>query len=642
MIRRVTRTGIALVATVTCAFTARPATAQQSPGAPVTHAQTVAAVRMHAPKPVKTGPAALPSRQSAGVATVCSFGTDIRVTAKKPASTPAVKVIQLFTYARRALNFYKQHLPALSPHLCIRWPKHFPGSVDRRTVFHAYNAAGGSTGTAASCWIDVNSALSSQTSDRFYEYLMAFWTFACYEAEFSGLDVYVNPPYGNWVQWGMGEWASAQIAPDLDLDVYWKEYFKEARTPLFMLSFAAIGFYSHLEESGTSPWTIMRRMLRAADDTDAFNQANGNTNTFLDSWASSYYRFKSFSSAWNTSGPGIPKPYLAVGDPSPVTVGLSPTQRDVPAYTQGLFILRVQPNVDMLDITPIGSTRFSDGHIDNVVSSRTSYCIAPSRCACPSGTSYSGPKPPTVGPDLLALAVTGGQKGAKLNVRGLRMKDVCKPAPTTCSTGSPGTLLMGGLARYTSSGGTRLLMDARHDAGSCNCPVGSWVLDLSSVGPWMTWQLDHLQQFPNYTGFTSASGEERLTINADNTATLTAKGFTLNLVSSDKAPGTWVLNGTATATVKMPQLDQMLFLYATPSNFTYTLSGGGQTGTFNTFFPIATAWTPGKAQTFQCTGDSLHLHYLGTDTPPLIFHPTAPSSLNVRGRDDRHRYAISG
>src|SRR5215510_11012159 len=107
------------------------------------------------------------------------------------------------------------------------------------------------------------------------------------------------------------DWSSDVCSSDLggvsgDGIRHWERYLTIPWKPLTTRSYDAIGFYSHLDETGTDPFNVFQSMWSAGSNSiDAFRVANADTETFLDSWPSGVLREPGRGSAWDTTGPGI-------------------------------------------------------------------------------------------------------------------------------------------------------------------------------------------------------------------------------------------------------------------------------------------------------------------------------------------------
>src|SRR6266498_3975980 len=131
----------------------------------------------------------------------------------------------------------------------------------------------------------------------------------------------VRPGFA-WVIEGQAEWVGDSLAgSDEGTPYHWTEYLSNPGPgkSLFGRSYDALGFYSHLDNSGGNPWKVIDPMLKAVagggGNEGAFAAAlgGGDSKIVLDSWPSGYARGRRPGAAWNTTGPGITNDRPAVG-----------------------------------------------------------------------------------------------------------------------------------------------------------------------------------------------------------------------------------------------------------------------------------------------------------------------------------------
>ena len=264
----------------------------------------------------------------------------------------------------------------------------------------------------------------------------------------------------DWVIEGAAEWAAADIAPDPSGETeWWDTYLTEPATPVSSRSYDAIGFYAHLVETGTSPWSTFRAMFKTGlNSEEAFAASGASNDAFLDSWASGLFRQPARGSAWDTTGVGITDSaasHLTIrihgdGDSESFSTG---------AYQNALYDVEAQSH--FLEISATGRTRLSDGRVDLPRVTESIFCTDPGGCEplCPDGTPLS-PTPTVLGRSF-ALAVTGGLDGTAGALHGLTLEDVCRRQ----------TAVWVHIDRPASAGlqaGTVL------DLVSCNGPNGTW------------------------------------------------------------------------------------------------------------------------------------------------------------------------
>ncbi|HEX8025186.1 MAG TPA: basic secretory protein-like protein, partial [Candidatus Limnocylindrales bacterium] len=236
-----------------------------------------------------------------------------------------------------------------------------------------------------------------------------------------------------WVVEGQAEYVGGDLSGGTSRAerVSWSWYLTWPQQSLFQRAYDAVGFYEHLKETGTDPWTIFRAMWSApANDVAIFQASGADRESFYDSWASSVMRDPGRGPAWTTDGyPGArPTDHLqpiTIGITDGTTIGFSAAfvTNDVRLFNVG---------ADMVHISVEGHGRLSDGSIDTTDVQDVWYCIDGHTCStqCTPGT----------GPDiagglapLFALAISGALDGTIATVEAKDIKDVCQtpqPSPT--------------------------------------------------------------------------------------------------------------------------------------------------------------------------------------------------------------------
>jgi hypothetical protein len=229
----------------------------------------------------------------------------------------------------------------------------------------------------------------------------------------------------SWVIEGGAEWVGNDVTGDLaETDYLYNPWFLAPQTSLFGRSYSAVGFWSHLDESGKSPYDVFRFVWLTVGSPAAFRgTAAADTPTFLDSWASSLTRLDAFGRAWDTEGAGIPgRDVQAVPETWDVANGSTVEMHTAP-YTARVF--RLQVSADVLRIGGSGHARISDGAVDTVAFP-ASFCTKPGGCEpCP-GSEQVPPAP--LGQDPY-FVLTGGVDGSTFTVAGESM-DVDCPTPS--------------------------------------------------------------------------------------------------------------------------------------------------------------------------------------------------------------------
>ncbi len=285
---------------------------------------------------------------------------------------------------------------------------------------------------------------------------LAHEIFHCFElAGYASLATFDIAP--RWVVEGGAEWVGNVVAaPDGEDHTAWTKYLHVPSTPLFARSYDAMGFFSHLEETGTSPWSVFPAMFKAVASVPAFAASGATGDAFLDSWASGLTRDPARGPGWDTTGPAItdnsaPVEVTRIGNGASAAVL-------APAYTNSIYGLSV--SADVLAVTTHGHARLSDGRIDTTALADAFFCAKPDGCGvCPDGTPVEVPPAPLQSESV--LAATGGPDGVAGSLVGLSMDDFCNRNKSVWVH----------IERAASTGldaGTIL------DLVSCNGPNGTW------------------------------------------------------------------------------------------------------------------------------------------------------------------------
>ena len=243
-----------------------------------------------------------------------------------------------------------------------------------------------------------------------------------------------------WVMEGQTEWVAATLTRGADV-VYdsasWAEYLAIAK-PLTTRNVDAIGFYAHLAETGTDPWSVLPDMWAAGSDNIAiFEQANANTNAFLDSWASSVMREPSRGAAWDTTGPGIEgtdasfaPPWFALNNATSV---------DLSSAFFDNSIRMLQVNTDLLHVSIDGNARLNDRALDTTELTDAWFCVEGRDCEprCPEDVA-SMPRLQGTVRDIVAVASSGGVDGTIGRATGRDLRDEpCETPPPTPPSPKP-------------------------------------------------------------------------------------------------------------------------------------------------------------------------------------------------------------
>ena len=314
--------------------------------------------------------------------------------------------------------------PGVPFNLTIEARVGLPVAADSWAETSVLSATGDFTGTPAKCVIVV-----SKTGDALSEadarLMMAHEAWHCYQGQIEGLQrSWFNRP-APWITEGQAEWVGDSLEPDAPVaQGAWPGYLPEPERPLFKRAYAAVGFYSQLDSSGTDPWTVLKDMLDAKDNTTAFAAAHADGDAFLDQWASGFLRDASRGQAWDITGPGVTQDRA---DPVPImlTNDFEVTQ-SIPAYTDEISVFAQTP--DVLTVSGTGHVRLSDAAGHDYVGGGD-FCMLDTGCDCPDNTSDE--TLPPLAADSAAFALTAGTADAVAKLDGTKLSDFCSKVDLT-------------------------------------------------------------------------------------------------------------------------------------------------------------------------------------------------------------------
>jgi hypothetical protein len=254
-----------------------------------------------------------------------------------------------------------------------------------------------------------------------------------------------------WYIEGVPSWVEDALGGGGDAvsESFWTTYLDTDSYPLFKRTYDALGFYTHLAETGTDPWSVILPMGRAfiagGDANLAGWKAAGVSQAFLDSWGSGYAQGRYPGSAWSTSGPGLSRyqprlpPTLTVGDTNPVTVA-------APAVATSIRQVDITADVVEVSASATASGRISLGGGNDATLDQTSgvnYCSLSSGCQCPSGSANADATFTHIDPGTEYATVTGGTDSATVTLTGMDLATFCNPPVrpvNICTLMPPGTV----------------------------------------------------------------------------------------------------------------------------------------------------------------------------------------------------------
>jgi hypothetical protein len=297
-----------------------------------------------------------------------------------------------------------------------------------------YSATGGFSGTPAKCVISVNR--SHPPTGDYLEMVLAHEVWHCFEGQVLGLDRFWSDQRASWIIEGEAEWVGYALRPQAPADGWWEGYIDHPEYRLFARTYSAIGFYSHLTDSGIDTWQKLIPILQAGSNDEAFAVSGATSDRFVDIWASSYFGAKSLGAAWIMTGPGLPER----SSPGRTRLEVSDGQASpfaAPAYTNGVFQLISQADVVTFAVT--GHARLGDDLFDAeyLLNAGGSFRTKNGGCACPAGSTSAGP-PLTSLDTTPMLAVSGGPDGTRGTATGQSLDQYCKPEAPKAEVGNEG------------------------------------------------------------------------------------------------------------------------------------------------------------------------------------------------------------
>ena len=251
---------------------------------------------------------------------------------------------------------------------------------------------------------------------------MAHEVFHCFQFDLLRAQPDAKPL--SWILEGQAEWVGEDVAgPGPEGTAWWTVYLISPQVPLFQRTYDAVGFYEHLAETGTSPWSIFDAMLATPSDSEAAFKATGaQSDDFLDTWASGMSRIDTLPPAWYAQARWhtdamAPEPYDEVANGSLFHPG-------VPEVANEDLI--IDTTADVTELYFLGHVRMDTSGVDTPEITTVDLCLnnGPNACKCPDGATYNGP-PLTPTDGRVHLALTGGLVGADGTIRGRPWSDFC-------------------------------------------------------------------------------------------------------------------------------------------------------------------------------------------------------------------------
>ncbi|HET9852793.1 MAG TPA: hypothetical protein VFP56_09835 [Candidatus Limnocylindrales bacterium] len=261
---------------------------------------------------------------------------------------------------------------------------------------------------------------------------LAHEVFHCFQFDgYHSLLQYAYAP--RWVIEGQAAWVGETLAGG-DTGVpfnHWRRYLTLPWLSLTGRVYDAIGFYSHLAESGIDPWTRFRAMWGAGSDSAAaFVNSDAEGPSFLESWGSSIVREAARGASWDTTGPSITEDSYFLR-PADMIGGDDVRRIATPEFTADAF--QYEATADMVRISIPGQARLSDGKLDTTELAGVTFCVEGHDCskatACPG--EENEPQAKAVIGSRFVIGISGGVKPMTGTIRGIRIgsPDECPSAP---------------------------------------------------------------------------------------------------------------------------------------------------------------------------------------------------------------------
>jgi len=244
-----------------------------------------------------------------------------------------------------------------------------------------------------------------------------------------------------WYVEGVPMWVETMLGGgDPTADGWWSSYVESPPVPLFSRTYSALGFFIHLDETGSDVWHEILPIGRAFAESGNSNAAGWNaaapTSRFLSTWGSSFAQGMYPGSAWTNDPPYLPK-YLpslpsafALGDGDTVPLGSVVSAPNIIPVVISATVVQV------VNVTPGASGRISLGRGEDATlaeATGVNYCSDSSGCSCPQGSPNEDAKFSPIDGGLEYFSVTGGLHKGGVTLTGDSLQDFCN---ASCLVGS--------------------------------------------------------------------------------------------------------------------------------------------------------------------------------------------------------------
>ena len=359
------------------------------------------------------------------------------------AATPAVSE-QIYDQALKDARSFFQGPSALNRPLGATLSKVIfnPQHENAELTAYAFTSVTPNVEGGINCEFHIEPELAVIADVKSVQASMAHEMFHCFQDELLHNNGRTDKGLPLWIIEGSAAWAGeAALGPSNVGRGHWEFYLLSPDQNLFSRSYSAIGFYEHLVSVGISPWSVMDKMLLAADSDSAFTASGAPAPGFMDTWASGLLRDSTINGWWNEPGRWQTK---ATFEPAHLIIGVGDTVT-LSAKKVSNQIVRITATADVVEAQIKGHAR-SHGNIDVIGLDGRWLCTRESKvCECPPGQvrkdnrffEAQGPEFP--------VGVSGDLNAAGGTLTGHSMDEFCKPGPSVApSTGSPCTTGCGG------------------------------------------------------------------------------------------------------------------------------------------------------------------------------------------------------
>jgi len=238
--------------------------------------------------------------------------------------------------------------------------------------------------------------------------------------------------FPKWYAEGLPTWVMAELGGvNVTTQAWWEWYLDTSTTPLFKRSYDAVGFFVHLEETGTNVWHVivpMGNAFVAHGDSDAAGwAAAAPSEEFLATWASSYVAGRYPGAAWDTLGPGVvhyegtllPPTPLLNGDAIPLSSAVAtPSLRPVNVGAQVVQLVGVSAGAQ-------GMMSLGDGRSVPLATAVSNVYCTSLICRCPPMSNHPDQVFQHIAPGLEYVGITGGLHPASATLRGETLEAYC-------------------------------------------------------------------------------------------------------------------------------------------------------------------------------------------------------------------------